>query len=173
MWNTEPVLQPPAYPLFYHEVARSLETACHYAFSNYEIRSQPLHWKRQELRNFALHKFRWPKHILWILIALNILLILVKCRPVYNNYLTKRKRMFLNFSPCFFTASSLVEYTMATFTIFRNLHIIFATKDSHLQRRGCVQMLHLTSKDLFQTVIYSRPIQTTADVHMIRQPLHE
>jgi len=62
---------------------------------------------------------------------------------------------------------------MATFMVYRNLHIIFATKDNHLQRRGCIQMLCLTPKDLFQTVIYSRPIQTTAGVHMIRQPFHE
>lgn len=47
--NTELVLQPPAYQLFYHKVARSLETACHYAFSNIEVKSQPLLWKRKEL----------------------------------------------------------------------------------------------------------------------------
>jgi hypothetical protein len=62
---------------------------------------------------------------------------------------------------------------MALFMVFRHLHIIFAKKGSLQGRLDCVQTLRLTVKVLFQTEIYSRPIQTTAGIHMILQPYDE
>ena len=80
----------------------------------------------------------------------------------------------MNFSPCvFFTVSPLVEYTVAMFMVFRNLNIILAIKGSRQRRRGCLQMLSLRVQGLFQTEIYSRPIQATAGIHVTLQPYQE